>query len=383
VRIAALVPAAGFSSRMDGFKPLMALRDSTVLGWVTRTLRKAGIEDILVVAGHKAPEVLAETARLSINCVINREFERGMFSSVLAGIEALPQGIDAVLVLPVDIPLVRSQTIRVLADLFGDYPILYPTFRGERGHPPFIAASCLPFISAWSGENGLRGALLELEKRIGADEFPVADQNILFDLDTPQDYRETLRRLRVQGRRTSEEARALLDIHCMNERGLAHAETVSRIAVALATALNDALGWPLDVELVQSAALLHDIAKKRKNHEVMGARLLESAGFTDEARIVEAHRDLSIPDTARITEREVVYLADKLVSGDRVVSIRRRFQEKIERFGHDPQAREAITGRRDRALAMMARVEREARLPVRIILERAGLYYPAEEPAGP
>lgn len=383
MRIAALVPAAGFSSRMDGFKPLMALRDSTVLGWVTRTLRKAGIEDILVVAGHKAPEVLAETARLSINCVINREFERGMFSSVLAGIEALPQGIDAVLVLPVDIPLVRSQTIRVLADLFGDYPILYPTFRGERGHPPFIAASCLPFISAWSGENGLRGALLELEKRIGADELPVADQNILFDLDTPQDYREALRRLRVQGRRTPEEARALLDIHCVNERGLAHAEAVSRIAVALATALNDALGWPLDVELVQSAALLHDIAKKRKNHEVMGAHLLDSAGFTDEARIVEAHRDLSIPDTARITEREVVYLADKLVSGDRVVSIRRRFQEKLERFGRDPQAREAITGRRDRALAMMARVEREARLPVRTILERAGLYYPAEEPAGP
>lgn len=383
MRIAALVPAAGFSSRMDGFKPLMALRDSTVLGWVTRTLRKAGIEDILVVAGHKAPEVLAETARLSISCVINREFERGMFSSVLAGIEALPQGIDAVLVLPVDIPLVRSQTIRVLADLFGDYPILYPTFRGERGHPPFIAANCLPFISAWSGGNGLHGALLELEKRLGADDLPVADQNILFDLDTPQDYREALRRLRVQGRRTPEEARALLDIHCVNERGLAHAEAVARIAVALASALNDALGWPLDVDLVQSAALLHDIAKKRKNHEAMGARLLDSAGFTDEARIVEAHRDLSIPDTARLTEREVVYLADKLVSGDRVVSIRRRFQEKIERFGHDPQAREAITGRRDRALAMLARVEREARLPLKAILERAGLYYPSEELTGP
>ena len=361
---------------MDGFKPLMALRDSTVLGWVTRTLRKAGIEDILVVAGHKAAEVLAETARLSINCVINREFERGMFSSVLAGIEALPQGMDAILVLPVDIPLVRSHTIRELTEHLDDSPILYPTFRGERGHPPLIAARCLPFISAWNGEGGLRAALLELEKRIGADDLPVADGNVLFDMDTPQDYREALRRLRHQRRRTTEEARALLEIHCVNERGLAHAHAVSRVAAALASALNETLGWPLDTDLVQSAALLHDIAKKRKNHEAMGALLLDAAGFPDEARIVEAHRDLSLPDTARITEREVVYLADKLVSGDTPVSIRRRFQEKIERFGHDPQVREAIAGRRDRALAMLARVEREAGRPLKDMLERAGLYYP-------
>ena len=378
VRIAALVPAAGFSSRMDGFKPLMPLRNSTVLGWVTRTLRSAGVEDILVIAGHKADEVYAESARLSINCVVNRDFGQGMFSSVLAGIRALPPDIDAVLVLPVDIPLVRFQTIRALVERFGDRPVLYPTFHGERGHPPLISANCLPYVSSWRGDCGLRGALQDLEKLLGADELPVADANILFDLDTPKDYREALRRARRLDRPTPEEARALLEIHCVNERGLAHARAVARIALALASALNDTRGWPLDMDLTQSAALLHDIAKGRKNHEAQGGRILDSAGFPDAASIVAAHRDLSIADNAPITEREVVYLADKLVSCDWPVSIHRRFQEKLDRFGHDPKAFAAISGRRDRALALLTRVERETDILLKDIMERAGLYYPAD-----
>lgn len=379
VRIGALVLAAGISSRMDDFKPLMHLRDSTVLGWVTRTLRKAGVEDILVVAGHKAGEVYAEAARLSIHCVVNRDFEQGMFSSVLTGIASLPPDIDAVLALPVDIPLVRFQTIRALIEGFGGQPILYPTFLGDRGQPPIIAANCLPYISAWTGDSGLRGALQDMEKLLGADELPVADANILFDLDTPLDYREALRRVRRLGRPTPDEARALLEIVCVNGRGLAHAQAVARIALALASALNDTRGWPLDMDLTQSAALLHDIAKRRKNHEAEGGRLLDSFGFPDAARIVETHRDVSIPDITPITEREVVYLADKLVSGDWPMSIRRRFQEKLDRFGNDPRVFAAISGRRDRALAMLERVERETGMRIKDILERAGLYYPTED----
>jgi len=375
-RFAALVLAAGLSSRMDGFKPLMPLRDSTVLGWITRTLRKAGLEEILVVAGHKASEVYAEAARLSINCVVNRDFEQGMFSSVLAGIAALPQDIDAVLVLPVDIPLVRHQTIRTLAESIGDMPIAYPTFHGQRGHPLFVAAKCLPYVSSWSGKGGLSEVLQALEKLLGAEEIPVADANILFDLNTPQDYREALRLVRRLDRPTPDEALALLKMHSVNERGLAHAHAVARIALALASALNDARGWPLDMDLTKSAALLHDIAKSRKNHEAQGGRLLTSTGFPDAASIVEAHRDVSIPDIAPITEREVVYLANKLVMGDWPVNILKRFQEKLDRYGHDPKAFSAISGRRERALAMLERVERETGMRIKDIFEQAGLYYP-------
>ena len=374
--MAALIPAAVPTPRMDGFKPLMPLRDSTVLGWMTRTLRKAGVEDILVVAGHKAAEVHAEAARLSIACVVDRDFEQGGFSPVLAGIHALPHGIDAVFLLPVDFPLVRAQTFGAMAARFGESPILYPAFLGERGRQPLVRADCLPFIRDWNGEDGLNGALRELENRLGAEELPVADANIHFNLDTPKDSREAMRRVRRLGRPTPGEAQALLEIQGVDARGMAHALAVARTALALAGALNEARGWPLDMELTQASALLHDIAKKRKDHEAKGARILDDAGFPDAARIVAAHRDVSIPDIAPITEREVVYLADKLVVSDSPADIRRRYQEKLDRFGRDPRALKAITGRRDRALAMMARVEREAGLGLKEILERAGLYYP-------
>lgn len=381
-RVAALVPAAGFSSRMGGFKPLLPLSGSTVLGCVTRSLRLAGVEDIVAVAGHNALDVLAEAARLSIGCVVNREYEQGMFSSVLAGIDALPQGVDAVLFLPVDIPLVRPQSIRAVTARFGDAPILYPCFRGQRGHPPLIAASCLPFVKAWNGDNGLRGALETLEARLEAQDVPVADANVLFDLDTQEDYREAMRRVRTRHRPSVEEALALLEMNFVNERGMAHAHAVARVALALAKALGEARGWPMDMVLVEAAALTHDVAKTRKDHEALGGRILDAAGFPDAARIVETHRDLSLPASAPITEREIVYLADKLVSCDRPVNVTRRFQEKIDRFGHDRRAREAITGRRDRALALLARLEAEAGQNVRRMLEAAGLYVPDDARGG-
>ena len=376
MRVAALVLAAGLSSRMDGFKPLLPLMQSTVLGHGIRTLREAGIDDILVVAGHNAREVLAESARLRVECVVNRDYAQGMFSSVLAGLAVLGRRCGALLVMPVDIPLVLPQTIKTLLGCVGQAQILYPTFSGERGHPPVIASGCVPFIESWQGQGGLRAALEGLEHLVDVQEIPVADSNIVFDLDTPEDYRQALRRVRRKGHPSVEEAYALLALHGVSGRGLAHGRAVVRIALAIADALGEKRGWPFDRELVHSAALMHDIAKGQRDHEARGGHILDMAGFPYAARIVEAHRDICLPDNAPITEREVVYLADKLVSCDRPVSVRRRFQEKLDRFGKNPEAYEAISGRRDRALAMLARVERESGMDIKSILELAGFYIP-------
>lgn len=194
-KVGAVILAAGFSSRMADFKPLLPLDGTSLLGFVARTLRRSGLTDILAVAGHRAGEVQAEAARLSLYCAFNPDFSQGMFSSVLVGMNALPQGLDAVLVLPVDIPLVRPRTIRELCGRAGQCPVCYPTFQGKRGHPPLIDAGLLPDIAAWPGDNGLAGALRAVEQRLGAQEAAVADENILFDLDTPEDYRQARLRL--------------------------------------------------------------------------------------------------------------------------------------------------------------------------------------------
>lgn len=380
MKVAALVPAAGLSSRMDGFKPLLPLGRGTVLGRVAETLRQAGVENILAVAGHRAEEVSAEAGRLGVSCVINPGYQKGMFSSVRVGIEALPPGLDAVLVLPVDIPLVRPQTIGRLLESLDGAAVAYPAFAGQRGHPPLLAARILPRVLCWSGEGGLGGALEQIGRTERVREMACADANILFDLDRPEDYLEALRRQERQGRPSPAETAELLALHGVGERGLAHARAVASAAVAMAHALNEARsGQPealpatpiLDIPLVESAALLHDIAKGRPGHEAEGGRILEAAGFPDAAAIVKAHRDILLPPGSPISEREVVYLADKLFSGDRPVPILARFGEKLDRFGHDPEAFEAISGRRDRALAMLARVEAECGAGLGHVLGRA------------
>ncbi|MHC1753302.1 DVU_1551 family NTP transferase [Humidesulfovibrio sp.] len=384
-RTAAVILAAGLSSRLGEFKPLARLGDETLLERAARLLRQADVADILAVAGHRAPETLAEAERLGIRAVTNPEYATGMFSSVLAGLRAVAElrpRPDALFLLPVDVPLVRPHTLRLLLERFaasGEAPpaVLHPVFCGQRGHPPLFHARHLPELLAWDGENGLRGGLDALGERHGAEEVPVADENILFDVDDQPALAEAKIRLARRGIPTPQEALALLALHNAGERGLAHGRGVAEAALTLARAL-EAKGTRADVDtafdpgpapsldfaLIEAAALLHDIAKGQPRHEAAGAALLGSLGFHAAARIVADHRDIA-PETApRLTERELVYFADKLVRGSTRVPVRARFQLKLDLFAHDPDATAAIRRRLANALAMQQRIEAAAGAPL-------------------
>ena len=77
------------------------------------------------------------------------------------------------------------------------------------------------------------------------------------------------------------------------------------------------------------------------------------------ARLVEDHRDMTVPDAEPLTEREMVFLADKFVRGSEAVPLRERFYSKMARYSEDPEAVAAITGRMERAEAMADRMEKE------------------------
>jgi len=380
-RLAAVIPAAGLSSRMrgatpplprEGFKPLLRLGDESLLGLVAQTFREAGVREIIAVAGHRADETTAEARRLGVRAVVNADYAQGMFSSVTVGLAAVPPSTDAVFVLPVDIPLVRPATVRRLAEHFLGEAVLLPVFQGQPGHPPLIAAPGVSFIRNWPGPEGLRGALAALAGPAGPKHVPVADQNVLFDLDTPDDYREAVVRHRRRGAPTAQETTALWDLYGVPPRGRAHGRAVAAAALAVARALPSAAP-SLDMALLESAALLHDIAKGRPNHEVEGGRLLSLEGFADAARIVAAHRDIPPEDAPSISERELVYFADKLVRCDRFVGVPARFQEKLDRFAGDAEAVAAITRRHGNALDMQKRIEGLAGRSVEAILAEAGI----------
>jgi molybdenum cofactor cytidylyltransferase len=186
-RFAVVILAAGFSSRMKQLKPLLSLGEATVTEFIISTFQSLGVQVFLVV-GNRKEEVISGINSPGITIVYNPDFEKGMFSSIQAGIKQLGKEYQAFFILPVDIPLVKAVTIKKIMEAGIAHPqnIIYPVFRGKRGHPPLIPSGLIPEILAWTQDGGLKAYLKSREQV--AMNLPVNDSFILFDIDTPEDY---------------------------------------------------------------------------------------------------------------------------------------------------------------------------------------------------
>lgn len=354
-RFGAFILSAGFSSRMGDFKPLMQLEGRSLLEWAASSFRRVGMEQITVVTGHRADAVRAEAERLGLTCAHNPEYAQGMFSSVRVAAQAACD-LDAFFLLPVDIPLVRPAVIAALVAAQGQGSardaVSYPAYENVRGHPPLISASLVSSILAHDGQGGLRSLL---DRQPGED-VPVWDRGVLLDVDTPEDFVILRRKAQRLGIGEAAEIRSLAAL-TMSERGLAHGWAVAQVAVRLGEALN-LQGQSLDLELLHNAALVHDIAKGQAGHESRGGEVLTALGLDALASIVAMHRDVPPPASGVLTGTEVVCLADKLVRGSWRISVRERFQEKLNQYMRDTDACLAIRGRMANALAVQELVER-------------------------
>ena len=210
-RMAAVILAAGFSSRMQAWKPLLPLGDVTVIDQAIDLFRQSGVDDVVVVAGHRAAELTKALKDRPVRCVINENYEQGMYESVVTGVRALATDTAAFFLLPVDVPLVKNRTIRLLARHFasGRGKILYPAFQGQRGHPPLISTEFVPAMLTGGRPDGLRSLLAEYEA-VAAD-VAVLDEGVLLDMDTPEDYLRLQERFRQRELPSQAECAAILE----------------------------------------------------------------------------------------------------------------------------------------------------------------------------
>ena len=137
------------------------------------------------------------------------------------------------------------------------------------------------------------------------------------------------------------ECAALLRLANTPPRAAIHGEAVARVAVALGQILNNLSTVPtLDVERIEYAALLHDVAKGDAHHEAAGAALLDRHGFfRHQQRRGRAPGHTTPTPTSLWTRADVVFMADKLVSGTAVVPVALRYGQVLARHGSDPVAR--------------------------------------------
>jgi molybdenum cofactor cytidylyltransferase len=382
--IAAVILAAGSSTRMRlnaatgdvPSKPLLPLGSTTVVERVVRSVREAGIRQIVVVTGYAADRLAPVLDGLGVTRAHNADHLDGMFSSIRTGIWALRPDVDAFFILPVDYALVQPEVLikmlRRHAEAGGatrsdagsgvdSRTILHPTCCRRRGHPPLIPARYREELLTMGGGGNLRTFT---ENHVDDEvQVEVEDLTILMDMDTPKDYQRMARLARnidspVDTGLSPGDSRFVRSLLEPSDQLIAHAETVAILGLALGRAVRTR-AHRIDLDLLYSACLLHDLAKGQPKHSAIGQRLLEGLGLPRLAEIVGAHMVLPSEqlDLPHLTEDQIVYLADKLVIGDHVVGIAEKTAHTLGKHRGNPEGIESAKARMEAASVVAQRVE--------------------------
>ena len=185
MEIGALIVAAGMSSRMGEFKPMLSIGSISVAQRVIATLNQAGVSKIVMVTGYNATILERHLSGNGIIFLRNENYETTqMFDSVKIGLSYLQDKCDKVLFTPVDVPLFTAKTVKTILD--SGAPLACPMCEGQQGHPILISNELLPEILNDCGEMGLKGAMDRCSvplKRIDVD-----DPGTIHDADTPEDF---------------------------------------------------------------------------------------------------------------------------------------------------------------------------------------------------
>lgn len=192
-----LILAAGLSSRMGDFKPLLTLDGRSMIGHVIDWMRAAGAARIIIVTGYREKELKRALAGESgLVFVTNPDYAvTQQLASLKLGLAAVCSQTELLMISPADVPFVSEQTIRTLLAQRGDF--IRPMYEGEPGHPVFLRAAWIPYLLQYEGGGGLRGAV-ESCPELRLCSIVVNDRGVVLDNDTPEDlkrlrcWRETL-----------------------------------------------------------------------------------------------------------------------------------------------------------------------------------------------
>jgi CTP:molybdopterin cytidylyltransferase MocA/HD superfamily phosphohydrolase YqeK len=367
--LSAVIPAAGLSSRMHQYKPLLKFGNHCMVEVVIQLFQTCNIQEILVVTGHNHSLLEPGIQKAGARAVFNPNFKTGMFSSIQKGVSQVSSRSQGFFLLPVDIPTLRPATLQGLIQAFEKDPsaVVVPKFSQKTGHPPLIPAEVIPKILSPAPHTNLR----DLLKAWKNHPIQVHDRGILLDADTPEDYQALVRRYKRLQIPDPAECRSIIQWALKGEPGIqSHLNLVATTALKLRKALEPSLKKRLDPDLILAAALLHDIKRREKDHARAGSDLLTDLGFPGVAKIVAQHMTLTPetwPTSSQLTETHIVYLADKLCTSTRVEpDYAPRFAAKMKQA---PQAQTRIAQRYEAAQQIQARIEAAAGRPLRQIIQ--------------
>jgi len=186
-RVAAIVMAAGKSSRMGQFKLLMPVDGAPMIAKTVDALLASSVTDVIVVTGRESEGVQAVLGERPVRLVHNPDYADGLSTSLKVGLAALPVDADAFIVALGDMPKVTADDIdRLIAAYDPDEGrlICVPTFEGKTGNPILWDRRFIDAMQGLSGDSGARSLLLRHGEAVA--EAPVKGAGVLIDVDTPE-----------------------------------------------------------------------------------------------------------------------------------------------------------------------------------------------------
>jgi molybdenum cofactor cytidylyltransferase len=187
-RIAAVVLAAGRSTRMGGPNKLLAeIARRPLVRIAAEAALASGAKPVIVVAGHQREQVAQALSGLPVRMVHNPHFADGLGTSLKAGITAVPPEADGAIVLLGDMPQVDARLIdRLIAAFDPDRGalVVVPTFEGKRGNPVLWSRRFFPDLMVIEGDVGARHLIGRYGEAVV--EVPVDGKAALTDIDTPE-----------------------------------------------------------------------------------------------------------------------------------------------------------------------------------------------------
>lgn len=192
----AIVLAAGSSRRMGSQKLLLPYGRNTIIETVVDNVLNSYIDRVMIVLGPNHEEIRNALGHKPVQYCHNRDHKKGMLSSVICGIHALPEDAQSVLIFLADQPEIRPGVINRVIDAYNEelFGIVIPVNEHRRGHPLLVDLKYRKTLEELDLEAGLRS----LRHQFPGDvlEVEVHEPGILVDIDTREDYKKALLELK-------------------------------------------------------------------------------------------------------------------------------------------------------------------------------------------
>lgn len=190
-RVTALILAAGSSSRLGKPKQLLLIDGETLIHRVARIATSSTVDETIVVVGNCASDVERAVMDLPCRIIENPDFAEGQSTSFKAGIRAIDESTDAVVVLLGDQPLVTTEAVDAVVNAWRGTraPLVQSEYRGVRSHPVLFDRSVFPDLMNVSGDTGASQVLRARREQIVPARI---DGDVPLDIDTLDDYRRVL-----------------------------------------------------------------------------------------------------------------------------------------------------------------------------------------------